>query len=31
VLGFGALGLVRAWRGVHGGWLDVFCLPGALP
>jgi len=30
VLGFGALGLVRAWRGVHGGWLDVFCLPGAL-
>lgn len=29
VLAFGVLGLVRAASGAHGGWLDVFCLPGA--
>lgn len=28
VLGFGALGLVRATRGVSLGWLDALCLTG---
>ncbi len=26
VMGFGVLGLVRAWHGVPLGWLDMFCL-----
>ncbi|MGZ8287609.1 MAG: sulfite exporter TauE/SafE family protein [Telluria sp.] len=29
VLGFGVLGLARAAGGMHGGWLDILCLPGA--
>ncbi|RJG14954.1 sulfite exporter TauE/SafE family protein [Massilia cavernae] len=29
VLGFGLLGVARAMGGVHGGWLDLLCLPGA--
>ncbi|MES2126735.1 MAG: sulfite exporter TauE/SafE family protein [Pseudomonadota bacterium] len=32
VLGFGVLGLVRAWRGVSLGWVDALCLtPPVLP
>lgn len=29
VLAFGLAGLARAWSGMHGGWVDAFCItPG---
>jgi len=31
VLAFGLIGVVRAWSGVSLGWLDTFCLSGAMP
>ena len=29
VLAFGLLGIARAAGGLHAGWADLFCLPGA--